>query len=1172
VHCTGCGAALPSGAKFCMECGTPVQAGCSGCGAPLVSGAKFCMECGRPASGEQRAEPRTTPPSTQSVAERRVTSVLFGDLVGFTPMAESRDPEEVREILSRYFAEARTVVERYGGTVEKFIGDAVMAVWGVPVAHEDDAERAVRAGLDLVAEVIALGEELGVTGLTTRVGIVTGEVAVTLGAVGEGMVAGDAVNTAARVQAAAVPGQVWVDDTTRSLTAAAVSYDDAGEHLLKGKSESLRLFAARAVVAAMGGSQRVDGLEAPFTGRDRELRLVKELFHSVVEDGRPRMVAVWGTAGVGKSRLGWEFEKYVDGIDARMGWHRGRALSYGDGVAFWALAEMVRSRLGIADGDPAAVQQQRLAAALAELVPDAAERDRLAGRLAVLLGLEGRGEAASYSRQDLFAAWTSLFERVAAGRQGVVLLFEDMQYADSGLLDFIEHLVESARFPVFVLAMSRPELAETRPQFGTGRRATPVYLEPLADAVMGQLVDGLVAGLPAEARDALTARSEGIPLYAVETVRALIDSDTVIPRGGRYVLADDAAGRGDLGRVGAPSSLQALIAARLDALSPDERRVVGEASVHGMMFSREALLAATPVDDLDACLASLVRKEIVALHEDVFSPERGQYRFVQALVRTVAYDTLSRRDRKSRHLAVAALIAAEDQGDELAGVQARHYLDALDSAPGDDDADDLRRTALGLLERAALRARSLGSAQEALQHYTTALERAPEPEVRARLHEGAARAAKGAAREDAAQEHAEQARELYLEMGRPIDAARVLAIRGASLINSGRLQEAADLMTPVYQELQDEQAAHREVSELASELARLHAYMGSHSEGERYAKRALQSAEARSDWPQVVELLMRYGTLWIFQGMPTGGLAMLRSSVDLAREHDLPYEMLRPLGNVISFQNSRDLVAAEAAGREALEIATRLNAGDRRGLIAINLCLGLWSGGRWDELEDVATLVDDEDVQSRVLAWLLIGLVRSARGTFDATVAVDDLHDEVDDPYQVGAMVQLEALRAAASDDMDRAADLSVAAIDASISAAGIDDDFALYWPLGVEYSLLAGDVDRAERLLQPVTEAASGVVTPLVHAQLFRLRGMIAAARGDLESADGDLSRGTDELRAFGAPYYLARTLLSLAEVRRDSGLPASDLLDEARAIFDMLGARPWVEATRRAAAEVPA
>jgi class 3 adenylate cyclase/tetratricopeptide (TPR) repeat protein len=1135
------------------------------------------MECGRATSGEQRPEPRALPPSSPAVAERRVTSVLFGDLVGFTPMAESRDPEEVREILSRYFVEARTVVERYGGTVEKFIGDAVMAVWGVPVAHEDDAERAVRAGLDLVAEVIALGEELGVTGLTTRVGIVTGEVAVTLGAVGEGMVAGDAVNTAARVQAAAVPGQVWVDDTTRSLTAAAVAYDDAGEHLLKGKSEPLRLFAARAVVAAMRGSQRVDGLEAPFTGRDRELRLVKELFHSVVEDGRPRMVAVWGSAGVGKSRLGWEFEKYVDGIGASVGWHRGRALSYGDGVAFWALAEMVRSRLGIADGDPAAVQQQRLSAALSELVPDPSERDRMTARLAVLLGLEGRGDVASFSRQDLFSAWTALFEKVAAARDGAVLLFEDMQYADSGLLDFIEHLVESARSPIFVLVLSRPELAEARPQFGTGRRATPVYVEPLADAVMGRLVDGLVDGLPEDARDALTARSEGIPLYAVETVRALIDNDTVIPRGGRYVLADDAVGRGDLAAIGAPSSLQALIAARLDALSPDERRVVGEASVHGMMFSREALLATTPVVDLDACLASLVRKEIVAVHDDAFSPERGQYRFVQALVRTVAYDTLSRRDRKARHLVVAHLIAAEDQGDELAGVQARHYLDALDAAPNDDDADELRRTALGLLERAAQRASSLGSAQEALRHYTTALERTPEAETRARLHEGAALAGRAAARGAVAQEHAEQARALYQELGRPVDAARALAVQGAALVDAGRLQEAEDLMRPVYEELGDDKTADREVATLASELARIYAYRGVGLEAEQYARRALQSAEARSDWPQVVELLMRYGTVWAFQGMPTGGVAMLNSAVELARTHDLPYEMLRPLGNVASFQNSRNLAAAEAAGREALEIAIRLNAGDRRTLIEANLALGLWFSGGWDEVEALAAdVVADDSNGNKWLSTLLAGLVAVARGSFDAGVfahVADDLAiDAFDDPYLRATFGLCKALVAAERGDWAAASDRSFAAVESSIEASGIDDDFGLYWPPAVEAAVAAGLLDRADSLLQPVTDAPPGLVAPLVRAQLLRLRGMIASARGDLESADSDLSRGADEMRGFGAPYYLARTLLSLAEVRRGSGLAASELLDEARAIFETLGARPWVEATRLAAAHIPA
>ena len=256
-------------------------------------------------------------PATAPIAERRITSVLFADLVGFTPLSESRDPEEVRELLSRYFAECRTVIGRYGGAVEKFIGDAVMAVWGVPVAHEDDAERAVRAGLELVQTVANLGQDVGAPGLALRVGIVTGEVAVTVGATAEGMVAGDAVNTAARVQSAAEPGQVWVDDTTRSLSAASIAYTDAGMHALKGKSEPMRLHAARAVLTTVGGVQRIDGLEAPHTGRDREMRLLKELFHAAVETRRPRLVVVDGEAGIGKSRLVWEFDKYVDGLSER---------------------------------------------------------------------------------------------------------------------------------------------------------------------------------------------------------------------------------------------------------------------------------------------------------------------------------------------------------------------------------------------------------------------------------------------------------------------------------------------------------------------------------------------------------------------------------------------------------------------------------------------------------------------------------------------------------------------------------------------------------------------------------------------------------------------------------------------------------------------------------------
>ena len=308
------------------------------------------------------------------IAERRVCSVLFADLVGFTPLSESRDPEEVRELLSGYFEAARTVIVRYGGVVEKFIGDAVMAVWGTPVAGEDDAERAVRAGLELLNAVSVLGEEAGVPALAARVGVVTGEVAVTLGAVGQGMAAGDAVNTAARVQAAATPGQVWVDETTHRLAAAAVGFTDCGEHHLKGKSAPARLWAATRVLAGVGGEQRVDGLEAPLLGRDAELRLVKDLFHAAVDRRTPRLVVVSGPAGVGKSRLGWEFEKYVDGLAGQVWWHRGRCLSYGDGVVFWALAQIVRQRLGIAEEDSAEIAAAKLADGMAEFLSDPAER------------------------------------------------------------------------------------------------------------------------------------------------------------------------------------------------------------------------------------------------------------------------------------------------------------------------------------------------------------------------------------------------------------------------------------------------------------------------------------------------------------------------------------------------------------------------------------------------------------------------------------------------------------------------------------------------------------------------------------------------------------------------------------------------------------------------------
>jgi class 3 adenylate cyclase len=311
--CSSCGASNREGRRFCADCGSPLSTACPACGAANEPGERFCGECGAPLTADAPAA-RRAPAREAPAAERRLVSVLFADLVGFTTLSESRDAEEVRELLSRYFDTSRRLIELYGGTVEKFIGDAVMAVWGTPTATEDDAERAVRAALDLVAAVSALGDEVGAPELRARAGVLTGEAAVTMDAEGQGMVAGDLVNTASRVQAAAEPGAVFVGEATRRASEAAIAYAAAGEHELKGKAEPVPLWRALRVTSGRKGALKGAGLEAPFVGRDRDLRKIKDLFHASAEERRAYLLSVTGIAGIGKSRLAWEFEKYVDGL------------------------------------------------------------------------------------------------------------------------------------------------------------------------------------------------------------------------------------------------------------------------------------------------------------------------------------------------------------------------------------------------------------------------------------------------------------------------------------------------------------------------------------------------------------------------------------------------------------------------------------------------------------------------------------------------------------------------------------------------------------------------------------------------------------------------------------------------------------------------------------------
>ena len=537
----------------------------------IEPGLRFCTECGTPveeAAPAEAAAPAHPTPET----ERRLCSVLFVDLVGFTPLSEGRDPEEVRELLSRYFDIARTVVSRYGGTIEKFIGDAVMAVWGTPVAVEGDAERAVRAAMELVSEVADLGASIAAPGLAARAGVVTGTVAATMSAEGQAMVAGDAVNTAARVQSAATAGTVLVDTTTRRLAGLAIEFDLHGDVALKGKAEPETLWQAREIVSGVGGAQRSDGLEAPFVGRSVEFGLLKDVLHATKDQRRPRMVLVSGPAGVGKTRLGWELEKYVDGLAENVYWHRGRCPTFGEDTAFWALTEIVRARLGVGEDDDRGQIEDKLATTLATLFDDD-DRPRLRGHPAGARSSACRRPVRELPRAELFAGWRRFFEGLAR-RQPVLLLVEDLHDADEGLLDFLEHLVDWVRdLPVLVFAFARSELVDRRPSLGTGRNRTLVTLSPLAEADMHALLAGLVAQLPAEAAAAIEAQAEGIPLFAVETVSSLIDQEVVVASPDGYSLA------GDLGELAVPESLHALLAARLDALDPVARSLAAAAAV-----------------------------------------------------------------------------------------------------------------------------------------------------------------------------------------------------------------------------------------------------------------------------------------------------------------------------------------------------------------------------------------------------------------------------------------------------------------------------------------------------------------------------------------------------------------------------------------------------------------
>ncbi len=1105
------------------------------------------------------------------VVERRVCSVLFCDLVGSTPLAASRDPEAVRELLSAYFEIASTIIGRYGGVVEKFIGDAVVAVWGTPVAAEGDAERTVRAGLDLVAAVAELGNEAGTPGLAARAGVVTGEVAVTLGADREGMVAGDAVNTASRVQSAAAAGELLVDMATRRLAEAAVGFADAGEHVLKGKAEPLRLWRATRVLAAVGGSQRIDGLEAPLTGRDAELRTIRELFHATADRRVPRLVLVSGPAGVGKSRLGWEFRKYIDGLKDVVWWHQGRCLAYGDGATFWALAEIIRQRLSIAEEDPAETAAAKLAAGLDRYVTDLAERGYVGARLGRLLGVSAAGdEGGSLPREELFAGWRLFFERLAV-QAPVVLVIEDAQHADAGLLDFLDHLVDWVRdVPVFVLALARTELGLARPGFGTGRNRLTLTLDPLDAASMDQLADALVPGMPATARAKITTQAQGIPLFAVETIRSLIDRDVVQPSEGVYRLV------ADVGELTVPDSLHALLAARLDALDLTVRMLAADAAVLGTSFPADALagISAQPESVVRAGLAELVRREVLTMSADPLSPERGSYRFTQQMLRQVAYDTLSRRDRKARHLAVARHLRAafDGDGEEVAEVIARHYQDALDAVPDDADAAEISGQVVAALTRAAERAARTGAPAAAAASYAAAArlrlrgepggtDLGAGPPDAGTLWEKAADAADTAADYEHAVEYAGRAREYHQQHGRARAAARAQAIAAGALRMRGQFGAAREQVTAALAVLRTDPDADT-VNALRI-LASLENFAGS-PDGERLAAEALALGQALG-LPDAVlaRLLTSRGICHRSAERKTEAAAYFREAARLAAQAGDNVRAGTALSNLSDALAGTDPRASADAARAAATHLRRAGARAYLGFAMANLAQALFMTGDWDAADDELTRATDADGlgEAQFLA-LFRGWLAALRG--DARTALDTL-------AALPGLLASEDLQDQASVDLVRAFS-SVAAgqpaaalrharhVLARADTLGISADTIRWaWPVAARAAHDLADTAAVSELLGQLDGAQPGHLAPMLRAERDLVRARLADRDASQAAAFSAAIRG---LREHSTPYHLAHGLLDHAEYLSGTGTDGAEAaIKEAREIAERLHCQPLLD-----------
>jgi class 3 adenylate cyclase/tetratricopeptide (TPR) repeat protein len=895
---------------------------CPSCRRENAEDARFCSGCGT------LLEPA---PSVRE--ERKVVTCLFCDLVGFTARAELMDPEDVRRLLQPYHARVRSELERHGGTVEKFIGDAVMAVFGAPVAHEDDPERAVRAAL-AIRDVLAEEGELEI-----RIGITTGEALIALGArpeTGEGMASGDVVNTAARIQAAAAVGGILVDETTFRATERAIAYSEAEPVDAKGKSEPVAVWGALRAHARVG-VERVGG--APLVGREQELTLLQETLTRVTRERSPQLVTLVGVPGIGKSRLVYELFRVVEsGAFGLVYWRHGRSLPYGEGVTFWALAEMVKAQAGILESDSPEQASERLSRAVESVVSET-EAGWVERHLRPLVGLEAEEAVTGDRRSEAFAAWRRFLEALAEERP-LVLVFEDLHWADEALLEFVDYLVDWATgVPVLALCTTRPELLTQRHGWGGGKvNSSTILLSPLSDKETAVLVHALLgrSAIEADLQARLLEHAGGNPLYTEEFTRMLLERPAEV-----VVL---------------PETVQGMIAARLDTLPREEKELLQDAAVVGKVFWLGAL--GRERWTLEERLHSLERKEFVSRQRRSSVAGEDEYVFRHTLVRDVAYEQIPKAGRAGKHRAAAEWIESLGRTEDHAELLAHHYLSALEFATSAGQAKaGLAERGAAALRNAGERAFALSAYDAAKRFFTAAADLAPagSPERSRLLFQLGRTRYVG---EGGGAEELEEACTALMASGDYATAAEAEVVLADLVYRRGEREQADTHLDRSLALVRDLEQSRAKASVLTT-VARLRLIGG--QDVIPLAQDALRMADEVGDDELRAHALDVVGLARAVSG-DRGGLEDLEQSARIAAGANAPHEECRALNNLTAMLFMfGELSRSEAVSEEAVRVAERFGQATwirwlRTAVISLRYARGDWDGALSsidDSLEEV---------------------------------------------------------------------------------------------------------------------------------------------------------------------------------------------------------------------------